>query len=82
MARTRELDIYEIRVLGALMEKELQTPDHYPLTISAVIAAANQKSNRNPVTNNRDRSGRGLGPNAAGRDHLARARASKRKMET
>ena len=50
MARTRELDIYEVRVLGALMEKELQTPDHYPMTINAVIAAANQKSNRNPVT--------------------------------
>ncbi len=50
MARTRELDIYEIRVLGALLEKELQTPDHYPLTINATIAACNQKTNRNPVT--------------------------------
>lgn len=50
MARTRELDVYEIRVLGALMEKEQQTPDHYPLTIPAVIAACNQKTNRHPVT--------------------------------
>ena len=48
--RTRKLDPVEIRVLGALMEKEQTTPDNYPLTINAVIAACNQKSNRNPVT--------------------------------
>ncbi|RMH20209.1 MAG: DUF480 domain-containing protein [Acidobacteria bacterium] len=49
MARTRSLDAIEIRVLGALMEKEQTTPDHYPLTINGVIAACNQKSNREPV---------------------------------
>ena len=48
--RTRKLDPVEIRVLGALMEKEQTTPDNYPLTINAVIAACNQKSNRSPVT--------------------------------
>ena len=51
MMRTiRELDATEVRVLGALMEKEQTTPDYYPMTINAVIAACNQKSNREPVT--------------------------------
>lgn len=48
--RTRKLDPIEIRVLGALMEKERTTPDAYPMTINGVIAACNQKSNRDPVT--------------------------------
>ena len=47
--RTRKLDPIEVRVLGALMEKEVTTPDNYPLTINAVIAACNQRSNRSPV---------------------------------
>ncbi len=47
--RTRKLDPIEIRVLGALMEKERTTPDAYPMTINGVIAACNQKSNRDPV---------------------------------
>ena len=46
----RELDATEVRVLGALMEKEQATPDYYPMTINALIAACNQKSNREPVT--------------------------------
>ena len=50
MAETRKLDPVEIRVLGALLEKEQTTPDHYPLTINAAIAACNQKTNRDPVT--------------------------------
>lgn len=50
MSRTRKLDPIEIRVLGALLEKEQTTPDQYPLTINAVIAACNQKTNRDPVT--------------------------------
>ncbi len=49
MHKTRPLDAIEIRVLGALMEKEVTTPDHYPLTINGVIAACNQKSNRDPA---------------------------------
>lgn len=50
MSRTRKLDPVEIRVLGALLEKEQTTPDQYPLTTLAVVAASNQKTNREPVT--------------------------------
>lgn len=50
MRKIRELDETEVRVLGALMEKEQATPDYYPMTINALIAACNQKSNREPVT--------------------------------
>lgn len=39
----------EVRVLGSLIEKELTTPDYYPLTLNALTAACNQKSNREPV---------------------------------
>ena len=41
----------ELRVLGALMEKQLTTPDQYPLTLNGIITACNQKSNREPVSN-------------------------------
>lgn len=41
----------EVRVLGSLMEKELATPEYYPLTLNALMAACNQKSNRDPVMN-------------------------------
>lgn len=41
----------ELRVLGVLMEKQLTTPDQYPLTLNSVITACNQKSSRDPVTN-------------------------------
>ena len=44
------LDATEIRVLGALAEKSLATPDHYPLTMNGLVAACNQKSSRDPVT--------------------------------
>ena len=39
----------EVRVLGCLIEKEMATPDYYPLTLNALTNACNQKSNRNPV---------------------------------
>lgn len=39
----------EVRVLGCLVEKQLTTPEYYPLTLNALIAACNQKSNRDPV---------------------------------
>jgi uncharacterized protein len=45
----RELDPIEVRVLGSLLEKEQTTPEYYPLTINALLAACNQKSNREPV---------------------------------
>ncbi|AWR85845.1 YceH family protein [Meiothermus taiwanensis] len=41
----------EVRVLGTLIEKQYATPDHYPLTENAVRLGANQKNNRQPVTN-------------------------------
>ena len=39
----------EARVLGSLVEKQLTTPEYYPLTLNALTAACNQKSNREPV---------------------------------
>lgn len=44
-----QLDAVSVRVLGALMEKEMTTPDLYPLTVNALIAASNQRSSRDPV---------------------------------
>jgi uncharacterized protein len=40
----------EVRVLGALSEKEITTPEYYPLTVNALTIACNQRNNRNPVT--------------------------------
>lgn len=45
----RALDDHEVRVLGALMEKEQTTPELYPLTVNALIQACNQKTAREPV---------------------------------
>jgi uncharacterized protein len=45
------LDTIEARVLGALMEKQLTTPDAYPLTLNSLALACNQKTSREPVTN-------------------------------
>src|SRR3954471_1283322 len=49
MTAIRPLDAVEQRVLGCLLEKELSTPDAYPLTLNALVAACNQTSNREPV---------------------------------
>jgi len=46
-----QLSAEEVRVLGALMEKEIATPDYYPLSLNALINACNQKSNREPPVN-------------------------------
>ncbi len=43
------LNAAEVRVLGALMEKEATTPEYYPLSLNALVNACNQKSNREPV---------------------------------
>jgi len=43
------LNEMEVRVLGSLMEKQITTPDYYPLTLNAVMHACNQLSNREPV---------------------------------
>jgi uncharacterized protein YceH (UPF0502 family) len=44
------LNEVEARILGALIEKEITTPDYYPLSMNALLNACNQKSNREPVT--------------------------------
>jgi uncharacterized protein len=46
-----QLNEIEVRVLGALMEKETTTPDYYPMSLNALVNACNQKSNREPVMN-------------------------------
>ncbi len=43
------LNATESRVLGVLIEKQMSTPDYYPLTLNSLVNACNQKSNRNPV---------------------------------
>jgi len=43
------LNEIEARVLGALIEKDITTPDHYPLSLNALVNACNQKNNREPV---------------------------------
>ena len=49
MSPELQLDATEARVLGVLIEKELTTPDQYPLTLNAATNGANQKNNRDPV---------------------------------
>jgi hypothetical protein len=44
-----ELNVVEARVLGALIEKEINTPEYYPLSLNATVNACNQKSSREPV---------------------------------
>lgn len=44
-----ELDSISQRLLGCLIEKEMTTPEYYPMTVNALAAAANQKTNRDPV---------------------------------
>lgn len=41
----------EIRVLGVLMEKDMATPEYYPLSLNALVTGCNQKSNRDPIVN-------------------------------
>jgi uncharacterized protein len=45
------LNDIEVRLLGSLIEKELTTPEYYPLSLNALVNACNQKSNRDPVLN-------------------------------
>ncbi|WP_321160299.1 MULTISPECIES: DUF480 domain-containing protein [Marinomonas] len=48
--RYHEVNFIEMRVIGCLLEKEITTPDQYPLSLNALVNACNQKSNREPVT--------------------------------
>src|SRR5215468_11700187 len=46
-----QLSEVEARVLGSLIEKEITTPDYYPLSLNALVNACNQKNNREPMMN-------------------------------
>ena len=50
-----ELSALEARVVGCLIEKQIATPDQYPLSLNALVNACNQKSNRHPVMNLEER---------------------------
>ena len=50
MSDASHLTSVEARVLGCLIEKEISTPDYYPMTLNSLMAACNQRSNRDPVT--------------------------------
>jgi hypothetical protein len=50
VAALGNLNEIEVRVLGALIEKDITTPDYYPLSLNALVNACNQKNNREPVT--------------------------------
>jgi uncharacterized protein YceH (UPF0502 family) len=47
---TLQLTQTEVRVLGSLIEKDITTPDYYPLSLNALVNACNQKNNRDPIT--------------------------------
>jgi uncharacterized protein YceH (UPF0502 family) len=51
---SENLNETEIRVLGSLVEKQLATPEYFPLTMNALTAACNQKSNRDPIVSYSD----------------------------
>ena len=53
------LNPVEARVAGALVEKEITTPEYYPLSLNALVNACNQKSSRDPVTELTERDVRG-----------------------
>ncbi len=55
-----QLSAEEVRVIGALLEKEIATPDQYPLSLNALTNACNQKSNRDPVMHLDERTVQGL----------------------
>lgn len=44
-----QLTAHEARVIGCLLEKQVTTPELYPLSVNAVVTACNQKTNREPV---------------------------------
>ena len=49
IAPTLQLNPTEVRVLGSLIEKDITTPDYYPLSLNALVNACNQKNNREPI---------------------------------
>lgn len=71
----------EARVLGCLVEKEITTPEYYPLSLNALLHACNQKSNREPLLNLEEdavrHALRGLGENALARSASGDSRVAK-----
>jgi uncharacterized protein YceH (UPF0502 family) len=55
-----ELNALEQRVIGCLLEKQISTPDQYPLSINALVNACNQRSNRDPVLDLDERTVQGV----------------------
>jgi uncharacterized protein YceH (UPF0502 family) len=55
-----ELDSLEQRVIGCLIEKQISTPDQYPLSLNALVNACNQRSNRDPVLDLDERTVQGV----------------------
>ena len=49
MSESSDLTAVEARVLGCLLEKEITTPEYYPMSLNSVVTASNQRSNRDPV---------------------------------
>lgn len=47
--KSNSLNEFELRVIGALVEKQIATPDYYPMTVNALVNACNQKNHRDPV---------------------------------
>ena len=69
----------EARVLGALIEKEVTTPEYYPLSLNALVNAYNQRSNREPVMN-LDEDAVRAALRSLGEQHLARSAASESRV--
>jgi uncharacterized protein YceH (UPF0502 family) len=65
------LDVVETRILGCLIEKQVTTPDNYPLTLNSLTAACNQTSNRDPVLS-LDEAAVSNGLDSLGKRNLAR----------
>lgn len=74
-----QLNEVECRVLGALIEKEITTPEYYPLSLNALVNACNQKSSREPVMNLNEDAVRGALRSLSER-HLARSAASESRV--
>jgi uncharacterized protein YceH (UPF0502 family) len=74
-----QLTEIEARVLGALVEKEITTPEYYPLSLNALVNACNQKSNREPVMN-LDEDAVRAALRSLGEQHLARSAASESRV--
>lgn len=75
------LNDVEARVLGCLVEKEITTPEYYPLSLNALVHACNQKSNREPLMNLEEdavrHALRGLGEHALARSASGDSRVAK-----